>query len=283
MKRIVLIFGVLLLSFGMVDLAGAESFFLSDSSNGTIGTNNLAYEDEDIVTLNLTTNTTTLFLNGDNVFTKEEDIDALHILSNGNILFSTTGKASIGALTFYDEDVVEYNPTTMTATVFFDGSAVFTNDEDVDAFSILSNGNYVFSTQGSASINGFYFNDEDLVEYNPTTMVTSLFLDGSTVFSRNEDIDAVHVLSNGDIVLSTTSKATLGGLTFHKDDMIQYNPTTNIAKILYEDSVDNSGRLGNINALSANSADAAVPESSTIVLFGTGLLGLWAYNRRRQS
>ena len=39
-----------------------------------------------------------------------EQIDALHVRNNGNILLSTDTSATLGGLTFLDGDIVEYNP-----------------------------------------------------------------------------------------------------------------------------------------------------------------------------
>ena len=167
MKHVLHAVGAMVLSFGLAGVANANTIILSETTNGTIGTNNLSYEDEDLVALNTATNTASLFLDGDTVFTNEEDIDAAHLLANGNILLSTTTSASIGGLNFADEDIVLYNPTTMMASLFLDGSTIFSGDEDINAFSLLSNGNYVLSTTTNANINGFMFEDEDLVEYNP--------------------------------------------------------------------------------------------------------------------
>ena len=66
----------------------------------------------------------------------------------------------------------------------------------------------VLSTATNAQLAGLSFNDEDLAEYNPPYNTATMYLDGNMV-GLVPDIDAVHVLANGHIVLSTVAAATL--------------------------------------------------------------------------
>ena len=60
----------------------------------------------------------------------------------GTFVLSTYDEAGLGGLTFQDEDLVDYDPVTDTATMVFDGSALFTDGgaEDIDAVHVLPNG-----------------------------------------------------------------------------------------------------------------------------------------------
>jgi len=67
----------------------------------------------------------------ENLFGSDEDIDAVHILESGNIILSTEGSATLGGLSFADGDLIEYNPITDTATLYFDES-LFGNNANID-------------------------------------------------------------------------------------------------------------------------------------------------------
>ena len=141
-------------------------------------------------------------------------------LSTTTIILSTGGEAEYSIPgtnpTFEDGDLVESDPFD-SATLFFDED-LFSDDEDIDAVHVLANGNIVLSTKGSATLGGLSFQDQDLVIYNPSGVsvggiaagTAQLLVDGSNLIVNesdvDEDIDAVHVLDNGNIVFSTKTR-----------------------------------------------------------------------------
>ena len=219
-------------------LSNAEPIYVSTNGGATFG--GLTVEDEDIAYYDPNTSTASRIFEGDVIYASDEETDAFHLLSSGNLLLSPGDSATIGGLSFNDEDVVEYDPNTGTATLFFDGSAVFSSDEDIDAFCVLPNGNYVLSTNGGAAIGGLSFNDEDLVEYDPDSGTATMFLDGSTVITddsgNGHDINGVHVDSGGMIYLSMSEDSTIGGLSFGDDDVVRYDPNSGSAVIVFDGS-----------------------------------------------
>src|SRR5690606_7790378 len=106
------------------------------------------------------------------------DANAVHLYKNGHIALSAAGASTAGTppLAFNPEDIVRYDPILQTATMLFDGSAVFdgpiTANHNVDAVYVKDNGRILFSTFGPASITfagptTVSWNQGDIVEYNP--------------------------------------------------------------------------------------------------------------------
>lgn len=240
---------------------------MSTSTAATLG--GLAFEEGDLIDYDPGSDTATLLFDG-SLFSLGENIDAVHILSNGNIVMSTQTGATLGGLTFDDGDLIEYNAGADTATLYFDESA-FTGTEDIVATSVLSNGNILLTTTTAATLGGLSFSPGDLAEYNPGLDTATLFFDGS-LFSAVEKIDAASVLGNGNLILSTDNDATLGGLTFNEGDLVEYNAGTDTATLFFDSALFTT---------SAENIDAVyVPEPSSGVLVALGFILL---GRRRRA
>ncbi|MCH8922193.1 MAG: CotH kinase family protein, partial [Planctomycetes bacterium] len=181
-----------------------------------------------------------------------ENIDAAHILPGGNLLISTGGAAVMGegALTFGNGDLIEYDPATGQATVFFAENNFLVFDptsmtfipggnEDIVAASINpSNGRLVLSTDGAALLPGvpgtpqvtdgvLSFGNGDLIEFDLISRTASLLLSEAIFTGGNENIDAVHVRGDGSLIISTAGPATIDGTLFDDGDLIEIIPGNN--------------------------------------------------------
>jgi hypothetical protein len=260
-----------------------EHIILSTTGSAKLG--GLRFKDGDLVEYDPNTNTASLFFS-EGLFSNDEDIDAVDVLPNRHIILSTTGTATLGGLTFRDGSLVEYDPGTNTATLFLsEGLFAHGHINDIDAADILPNGHIVLSTTRTTVLGGLRFRDGDLVDYNPVTDMATLFF-SEGLFSHNADIDAVDVLEDGSIILSTTGSAQLGGLRFHKDDLVRYYPLD------YTDNPNLAGRATlyftggyfanggeNIDAVDIVDPLTPTPEPATLLLLGSGSLAL--LRRRR--
>ncbi len=221
----------------------AKNIFLSTGNTETLG--GLTFSNGTIIEYNPTTNSSSIFLNG-NLFSLNENISGIHVLASGNVILTTGNGATLGGLTFRDGDLVEYNPTTDTATLYFNED-LFSRNADINAVYLKSNGNIILSTTGGVTLGGLTFRDGDLAEYNPNNNTATLFFSEDN-FSRNMDIDGVHVLDSGNLLISTTVTATLGGLTFSDGSIAEYNPTSDSATLYFNENLFSGG--ADISALS---------------------------------
>jgi hypothetical protein len=133
-------------------------------------------------------------------------------------------------LNFSNGTVVRYDDATDTATVFFD-ETLFNNgagNENVDAFELLANGDILLSTTNPADLGGLdNFDNGDLVQYDLATDIATLFFNDSLLTAPGStNVDAVAVLPNGHVLLSTTTDQILGGVSFRNGDVIEWAPSS---------------------------------------------------------
>ena len=93
---------------------------------------------------------------------------------------------------------------------------------------------FYLSTQNDAALGGTGFENDDIVYYDPVARSTSIVFNGSD-FWTSENIDALHILQGGDMVLviSTTTGVTLGGKAFEDGDLVRYNPADDTASLYF--------------------------------------------------
>ena len=102
------------------------------------------------------------------------------------------------------------------------------NDGKIYEFSIEFPplGIYV-TTNGSGSVSGFSFRDEDILLFNANTGNWFKYFDGGDVGLANSDIDAFHIDTDGSILLSLQSSATIPDVGSVDDsDIVRFNPTS---------------------------------------------------------
>lgn len=140
-----------------------------------------------------------------------------------------------------DEDIVSYNTGTGVWSMFLDFSDVGITGE-VDAFSILANGNVAISFESSTSVPGLVGGpagltvaDSDIVLFVPTSTGATtagsfvFHFDGSDVAltQTSEDIDGLYIDAAGAIYISTLGNPAVTGLSSLADeDVIKFTPTS---------------------------------------------------------
>ena len=115
----------------------------------------------------------------------------------------------------------------------FDGSDVGLNG-DVDAFTFLPDGSLLLSIDASATLGGISFTDADIIQFTPTSLgpntagTFSMYFDGSDVglTTSSEDIDALHVLPDGSLILSFIGSFSVPGVSGADEDLARFVPTS---------------------------------------------------------
>jgi PKD repeat protein len=151
----------------------------------------------------------------------------------------TTGTSVPGLGAVADEDIVRYDPGTSSWTMYFDGSDVGLAGTDVDAFHVRANGSILLSLDATTSSvpgltggpSGTTVEDRDVVLFTPTSTGPttagsfSFRFDGSDVgltSSLNEDIDALHELADGSLLISTLGNPTVGVPGASDEDVLRF-------------------------------------------------------------
>ncbi|MCI0361775.1 MAG: S8 family serine peptidase, partial [Planctomycetaceae bacterium] len=144
------------------------------------------------------------------------------------------------SLSFSDADIVRLSITASgeySYELYFQGADVgLTNaSEDIDSFAILPDGTIIVSTVGSYNVPGGFGTltggGNNLLAFAPDSLGAStsgqwsLYLQGSSVglSGSAENIDALAVLADGSIVVSTTGNVAVPGVSGVDADLLRYN------------------------------------------------------------
>ena len=200
-------------AFGWLD---ADSLLFSlDSDGATLPGVAGTIDDSDVIRFDATSLGATtsgafsMYFDGSDVglTTSGEDVDAFELLSNGKIVLSTDGSASVPGVSSGAEDLLIFTPSSLGATtsgtyaMYFDGSdvGISTSNENVDAAAVDAAGRVYLSTTGNFSATGVSGADEDVFVFTPTTLGgttsgtfgSTLYFDGSAFGLGGNDIAAI--------------------------------------------------------------------------------------------
>jgi uncharacterized protein YjiK len=133
-----------------------------------------------------------------------------------------------------DEDILFFNGSAFS--MYFDGSDVGIGGVDVDAFyrvdadTILLSLDAAITLPGAGAVQNF-----DVLQFDATSLGSntagsfSLYLDGEDVGldTSAENIDAIDVLGDGTVIISTSGNPSVAGVTSPRDeDLLAFTPTS---------------------------------------------------------
>ncbi|HEX6244351.1 MAG TPA: hypothetical protein VFZ61_25715 [Polyangiales bacterium] len=101
----------------------------------------------------------------------------------------------------------------------------FASAAAIDAFALLPDGRYVFSTRDDETFRGEPFDDDDLIAFEPLSQAVSRHLDlGSLLSSVSDsdvDVDALHVAANGDLYFSVAAQVKAASAVLGPGDLLR--------------------------------------------------------------
>jgi len=202
------------------------------------------------------------------------DLDAFHWLGDGTYLLSTIFNGRIlGGGTFDDGDLIRYDPATDTASVFEISEAAI--NDDVDAASVLADGNIIFSTSNATNtIGGTAVADGDILLWNTPTGDVSVLHSEADIFDDGEaELSAVHAFGDGTYLISAFADEVISGTLFRNGDIVLWDSNTDSASLFFDEDNFLGSNGYNVNGVSI------IPAPASVAMLGLG--GLAAARRRR--
>jgi hypothetical protein len=149
------------------------------------------------------------------------------------LYFSLENLATVGGVTAENEDILFFDGTGFSLT--FDGSDVGLASFRIDALAWLDADSLLLSFDAAGAVPGVVgtTDDSDLVRFDATSLGSntagafSLYFDGSDVelTAGSEDVDAVELLPNGHVLISTFGAVTAGGFSGDDKDLLEFTPS----------------------------------------------------------
>lgn len=203
----------------------------------------------------------------------------------GAVVLSTTSTADLGALHFSSGHLVETDPP----AVVLDPADWFSGSVNIDAAASWGRVWLVSTADTETTLGGLTVLDGDIVALDPRSGAASIWFRES-MFVADEDIDALDLWPDGRVMLSTSSAAILGGLTFASGDLVLYDPRTDVAALywraadwfLASPNTDGAAHLANGDLLLSTTSDGTTRaglsflDGDILRFDGSGLSLWWA-------
>jgi len=262
----------------------ATEVIVSVAGAMTLGSN--TYNQSSLVKITDPTNPTLTNSLYNAMFGTTKDLDAVHVQNDGKILASFTGSGTLtfGGVTFYQGDVIRYDPVAGTSELYLKGNtgattpttdiwgnttgySVFktaggaSTSENLSNLDLLSNGHILLSSAATTSYVAYgtgvlAFQDEDVIEFDPVTKkAVGIYFDGTPYYSVQTN--AFARLSSTEVLVSTTANVTIGSTTYTPKQIIKIDTSASTASLFMTLPT-------NIDAITV------VPEPATLALLGLG-------------
>jgi 6-phosphogluconolactonase (cycloisomerase 2 family) len=166
------------------------------------------------------------------------------------LYFSLRAAAIVGGVSATNEDILFFDGASFSLS--FDGSDVGLGSLRLDAFSWLDQDSLLLSFDAPGIVPGIAgtVDDSDVVRFDASSLGAdsaggfSIYVDGSDVGLALDahDVDAVELLPNGHVLLSTVGSVSVSGVAAVDEDLLEltgtFGPTTTGTLSMYFDGSD---------------------------------------------
>ncbi len=198
------------------------------------------------------------------------DVDALHLDLNGLAFFSLDQPADLGGTFVEPGDVVSYDLDAESYVVVFDASARGLGaGVNVDAVG-RSGSDLLLSFDTVVVLEGTTVWPEDVVQWSSSPSAVVVFDGDGEGLSSGSDVDALHRLSSGHLLLSLDQPESLGGSLGEPADAFEYESTGPSFELAIDGSAMDLAWAG---AIGRNALHAVEPGSDLCPGVGNGRQG----------
>jgi uncharacterized protein YjiK len=166
-------------------------------------------------------------------------------VNQATLYFSVATAATLTGVSVVPQDIVAFDG--LSYSLLLDGSDVGldSSGEAIDAFARLADGRLLVSTTGSFSVPGLSGNDEDVIALTSFVLgatsagTWAMYFDGGNfgLTSSGEDVDAVELLADGRLLVSTGGLVSVTGVSGEDEDVLAFTPGPN-TWAMYFDGTD---------------------------------------------
>jgi len=175
-------------------------------------------------------------------------VTAFHHVPQGNVLFSLDVPADLGGTLFIPGDVIEYDSVADSYSHSFDAASEGVETGSVDAVSVIENVGTLLSFDITVAYNGQTVDPGDLVLKSGGT---SLFFDAALEgLPGSINLDGVHHLATGRLLVSFDTSGSIGGVDFDDEDILEFAPATSTWQLAVDSSSQEAEWAGtNVDAV----------------------------------
>ena len=154
---------------------------------------------------------------------QEAAVDAISVEPDGLVLFSLDAAANLGGTAVLPADVIGWDGANYFH-VLSSSAHLMEAGSNIDAISKAPDGSLVLSFSVGRILDGAAYADEDLVQWRPGPGFLPFFDASAAGVPADLDLDAVHVLANGNLLVSFDTHGMIDGVAFQDADILEYGP-----------------------------------------------------------